>query len=137
MTINLDSTGDINDLIHYRIECCDNTLKESDCLAQFKMWPGALNRLYYACYYIVVALLLKKGIAVKTHAGVRTMFSLHFVKEGIVSSDSGKFYHSLFDLRHLSDYDDQIVCDEETYRLSRKDADMFLEETKRVLDHLK
>lgn len=31
---------------------------------------------------------------------------MHFIREGIVSKESGKFYSRLFDLRQTGDYDD-------------------------------
>ena len=34
---------------------------------------GAMNRLYYAAYYAVIALLLENGITAQTHAGVKQM----------------------------------------------------------------
>ncbi|MDR2058337.1 MAG: HEPN domain-containing protein [Dysgonamonadaceae bacterium] len=39
-----------------------------------------MNRLYYACYYAVTALLINSGIEAQTHAGVRRMLALHFTK---------------------------------------------------------
>ena len=49
---------------------------------QLGYWRTATNRLYYACYFAVSALLVKNGITAHTHAGVLTMPGLHFVKEG-------------------------------------------------------
>lgn len=43
-----------------------------------------MNRLYYACYYAVTALLISNGLNATTHAGVRTMLGLKFIKTGLV-----------------------------------------------------
>ena len=36
-----------------------------------KLWNTAVNRLYYACYYAVIALLVEKDIHAQKHSGVR------------------------------------------------------------------
>ena len=73
-----------------------------------KLWNTAVNRLYYACYYAVIALLIDKDIKAQTHSGVRQMFGLHFVKSGLIDKESGKFYTDIFDMRQTGDYDDYI-----------------------------
>lgn len=100
-------------LINYRITRARDTLNEIDVLVKNKLWNTAVNRLYYACYYSIIALLLKNEISTQTHSGVRQMFGLHFVKNGIIDKNLGKFYTDLFDLRQTSDYDDFIDFNEE------------------------
>jgi uncharacterized protein (UPF0332 family) len=95
-------------LIDYRITRAHGTLKEIDILIENKLWNTAINRLYYACYYAVIALLLKHEIKTQTHSGVRQMFGLHFIKNGMIDKNLGKFYTDIFDLRHTGDYDDYI-----------------------------
>jgi len=101
------------ELILYRISRILHTLQEVDILIENQLWSTAINRLYYACYYAVIALLLKNNLNPQTHAGVRQMFGLHFIKTGIISSDLGKFYSDIFDKRLTGDYDDFIVMREE------------------------
>jgi uncharacterized protein (UPF0332 family) len=78
-----------------------------------KLWIIAVNRLYYACYYPVIALLIDKDIHAQTHSGVRQMFGLHFVKSGLIYKESGKFYNDIFDMRQTGDYDDYIDFEKE------------------------
>ena len=61
------------DLVRYRIERADETLMEASLLAKEGYYNAAFNRLYYACYYAALALLVKNGITTSTHAGVKTM----------------------------------------------------------------
>lgn len=107
------NTGLHDDLINYRISRAKETLKEVQLLLENGLWNTAVNRLYYACYYAVIALLLKHNIKTQTHSGVRQMFGLHFVKEGIVDKDLGKFFSDIFDLRQSSDYDDYVTYSKE------------------------
>ncbi len=102
-----------NDLVDYRIKRAKDTLKEIEILAENKLWSTMVNRLYYACFYAVNAILLKAEVKGETHAVVRRMFGFHFVKEGKISKESGKFYTDIFDIRHSSDYDDFIETSED------------------------
>lgn len=95
-------------LIAYRISKAKETVQEINILIENELWNTAVNRLYYACYYAVIALLVKYDLQAQTHAGVRKMFGLHFVKSGIISKELGKFYTEIFDLRQTGDYDDYI-----------------------------
>jgi uncharacterized protein (UPF0332 family) len=84
------------------------TLKEVDILMENELWNTAINRLYYASYYAVIALLISQKIKTTTHAGARQMFGLHFIKSGIIEKELGKFYSDIFDMRQSSDYQDYI-----------------------------
>lgn len=103
-----------SDLIQYRLNRATETLHEIEVLLENGLFNTAINRLYYASYYAVTALLLYNDIKASTHSGVRQMFGLHFVKTGKISTDIGKVFSDLFDKRHSSDYDDFIsVCRED------------------------
>ena len=102
-----------NALIKYRIERAFETLKEANYNYKGEFYTATINRLYYACYYAVTALLLKYQISAQTHNGVRSMLGLHFVSKGIISKEDGKTFHELFEKRHTGDYDDFVICDKE------------------------
>lgn len=71
-----------NALVSYRLERAYKSLEEALYLSEGGYYNAAVNRLYYACYYAAVALLLKNGISAQTHSGVKTMLGLHFVSKG-------------------------------------------------------
>ena len=50
------------EIITYRILKAQETLQEVDLHNNNKLWNTAVNRLYYACYYAVIALLVKNEI---------------------------------------------------------------------------
>ncbi|WP_375580962.1 HEPN domain-containing protein [Marivirga tractuosa] len=56
--------------------------------------------------------MISQNIRAVTHAGVRQMLSLHFVKINIIDRDLGKFYSYIFDMRHTADYSDYIDYDQ-------------------------
>jgi uncharacterized protein (UPF0332 family) len=99
---------DKKELVFYRISKSKETMLEIDILIANRLWNTAVNRLYYACYYAVSALLIQHDIKTQTHAGVRQMFGLHFVKTGLIDKDLGRFYSDIFDKRQTGDYDDFI-----------------------------
>ena len=61
----------IEALSAYRFLRAKETLKEIPYLKQQGYYNTAVNRLYYACYYAAVALLIKHEINPGTHAGVK------------------------------------------------------------------
>ena len=95
-------------LIVYRIAKSEETLREVDVLIANNLWNISVNRLYYACYYAVSALLLQDEIKSRTHSGTKQMFGLHFVMTGKIASEWGGFYSSIFELRQDGDYEDYI-----------------------------
>ena len=101
------------DLVSYRLTKARETMNEINLHLANELWNTAVNRLYYACFYAVSALLLSFDIQARTHSGVRQMFGLHFIRSGLVDKELGKFYSDLFDKRQTSDYDDYVEITKE------------------------
>ena len=99
-------------LVHYRVSRAFETWKEVKGISESGYWYAAANRIYYACYYMTTALLIKNGYSASTHTGVIRMFGQHFVSKGIVSKELGRLYSSVYELRQSSDYDDWRVIEE-------------------------
>ena len=113
-------------LADYRLQRAKETLAEADSLIEAEFYNAAVNRLYYACYYAVIALLIKHNITAQTHQGVKQMFSLHFVVNGKIEKHYSLFYGRLFNDRISSDYDDFIQYDEEMVTELRPQAEDFI-----------
>lgn len=96
------------DIVKYRATKSAATLREAEILITAESWNGAANRLYYAAFQIVTALMTQEGIRIKSHSGAKHMLDLHFVKTGKLSVELGKFYGDLFNARQDSDYEDFI-----------------------------
>jgi len=99
-------TGTKNDLINYRIARAKDTYEDASILAEREKWNSTINRLYYAVYYAVMALLLYADIKPTTHNGAKSNFSEYFIKTGKIDSKYGKLYSQLFTWRQKGDYDD-------------------------------
>ncbi len=104
---------DITKLSAYRLKAAKATIKEAELLIDNKMWNAAVNRIYYACFYAVNALLIRKQIQARKHSGVIQMFNLHFIHTGLLSKEYGKFYTTHFDMRQSGDYMDHVDFKEE------------------------
>ncbi|MBM3474697.1 MAG: HEPN domain-containing protein [Armatimonadetes bacterium] len=113
-------------VIRYRLERARETLDEARSLAATGHWNGCANRLYYACFYALVALLHRRGLPTRKHTGVRALFNQHFVKPGLVASDLGDFFNDLFDTRHEADYEDLVRLTEEDVRAWVVEAERFI-----------
>ena len=94
------------DYIKYRLERSWKTFEDAKHLASIKSWNSAINRLYYSCFYSVLALFSQHKISSHRHSGVKTQFSLHFIKSGLIDKEYGKLFGDLFDFRQKGDYDD-------------------------------
>ena len=57
------------ELIRYRLSRAEETLEEARLLAENKHGNAAVNRLYYACFYAVLALLIRDGRYSSKHSG--------------------------------------------------------------------
>jgi uncharacterized protein (UPF0332 family) len=92
-------------LINYRLEQSDECLQAAELEWNAGLYQRYASTLYFACFYVVQALLLTKRLSAKTHQGAETLFSQHFVRERAVSIDLGRFYRDMLKLRLRTDYE--------------------------------
>jgi uncharacterized protein (UPF0332 family) len=104
-------------------------LEEAKILLDAGHANACVNRLYYACFYAISALLLARNISTSRHSHVRALFHQDYVKSGHVAKEMGKHFDALFDSRHKGDYEDLVVFDAESVRL-------WLEPTKAFVDQI-
>lgn len=110
-------------LVSNKVRQARETWEETVGIIENGHWYAAANRMYYACYYMTSALLLKNGQSAHTHGGIIGLFGLHFIKTGVISSDLGKFYS----LRQTGDYDDWKVVTESDIMPLIPTAESFLD----------
>lgn len=126
MTIN-----NPEDYISYRFHRAEESFEEAIILSENGKWNAVINRLYYACFYAVIALLIKNGIETQSHDGARTQFGLHFIKTSKIDKSFGKLFTKLFDYRQKGDYGDMFDYDEKIVRPLIGQVKEFIEEIKR------
>ena len=128
------STPSKEDIIRIKIAKAKRTLSEADKMIEFNFTNGAMNRLYYACFYAATALLFSKDVFTKTHSGVKQMLGLHFINPGLLSMTLGKFYGDIFMHRQGSDYDDFSDADPEMVKEYAIMAREFVSVTQNILE---
>ena len=101
------------DLIKYRLFRAKDTLDDAQILAEKNKWNSTINRLYYAAYYAIMALLLDSNLKPTTHNGVKSNFSEYFIKTNKIPKEFGKIYSQLFTWRQKGDYDDLFDFDKD------------------------
>lgn len=114
-------------IVEFRIEKAFRALEQAQGVIILKYWETIANRLYYAAYNAISALLIANGDTAQTHSGVIHLFGQHFIKTGVFPAEMGRLYHKLFTMRQTGDYDD-------TYGLVEEDVMPYVEPTKELIE---
>lgn len=122
------------DIVVYRLGKANRLLHDVNVLIENELWNSAINRMYYACFHAVSALLIKNGIKVKTHMGVRQAFGLHFVKTGMIPLEFGRVFSRIYDKRQSSDYDDFIEFTKEEVEKLYPQIKIFVQAVEALVD---
>jgi uncharacterized protein (UPF0332 family) len=117
---------ELKDLIQYRIARAKEALEEAGVLAGSYHWNACVNRLYYACFYAVSALLSTHDLNSSKHSGVRSFFNRHFVKTGIIPKETAEIYNSLFERRQEGDYEVFVMFTETDVKPWLKETESFV-----------
>ncbi|MDR4504081.1 MAG: HEPN domain-containing protein [Candidatus Scalindua sp.] len=86
---------DIMALLQYRLKEAEESLKEAEVLLRGGMSMRAvMNRMYYAMFYALLALLQQKQIVTSKHSGAISLFD----------KELSKTLHRAFELTQKGDY---------------------------------
>lgn len=119
-------------VVAYRLEKAQKTYEQVMANIPFEFWELIANRLYYAAYYAVSALLIANGHFAKTHETIIRVFGQKFVKEGILSREFGRLYTKLYTLRIKGDYEDKYNLTKEDILPLFEPTGTFIEEVSRL-----
>ncbi len=126
-------TENIQALVTYRLEQADESLEAARTLLDKKLIRPSVNRAYYAMFYAVLALLARGKKETSKHSGAIALFDRDFVKQGIFQKDYSRWLHDAFDLRQRSDYAAEYHASAEDAEITLKNAELFVDEVKKVL----
>ena len=93
----------------------------------------SINRSYYAVFYATKALLLKKGIESRKHAGNIKIFGKEYVANGNFDRETSKILSELQEDRSRVDYDYEFDSTKIKAKLDLENAKKFIEECKKFL----
>lgn len=91
-------------LVEFEIEKAHKLIDQFTILENAALWDTLANRVYYAVFHAVTALLIMNGLHAGSHQGVSVLFNKHFVKENIVDEKYGRLLARLENMREKSDY---------------------------------
>jgi len=114
-------------LVQYRLDRAREALTEASLLLDSGHANTGVNRLDYACFYAVSALLLTKGLTATSHSGLRTLFHQHVIRPGLLPLGQGPLYDRLFDQRQRSDYADLVHFGVDEVRAWSVEAQAFVD----------
>jgi uncharacterized protein (UPF0332 family) len=126
-------TAPKRELVAYRLQRARESLEDARILADAKRWNPCVNRLYYACFYAVSALLVQEGFSSSGHTGVRALFNQHFVSTGKIGKETAQIFNDLFERRREGDYIDFIRFGESQIRAWLPQAEAFVAQIANLL----
>jgi uncharacterized protein (UPF0332 family) len=100
-------------LIRYRIEQAKETAEEANLLIAHDKFRAAINRIYYAMFYMLLELGLKYRFETSKHGQLLGWFNKTFIKDGTIDRKYGKIVREAFEVRHQGDYDAYVVFSKE------------------------
>ncbi|ODS34349.1 MAG: HEPN domain protein [Candidatus Scalindua rubra] len=129
----MNDEKDLKEVLQYWLEKSEDSLAAAKDELKAGRLSFSVNRIYYACFYIITAILLQKKLRFQKHSGVRAAFHKHFVKPGLVSREDGQFYDELFEARQRGDYIELVSFENETVTKWLKQANKFVETIKSLI----
>lgn len=103
-------------IVRMQLEKSDRFVSEAMSIANLGMWDVVANRIYYAAFHAIAAMLIHDGIEVRSHKGAGLMFGQKYVITGVFSADDGRLYAKLQDIREKSNYNLVYQSDEKEMR---------------------
>jgi uncharacterized protein (UPF0332 family) len=125
------------ELVLHRLQKARETLEDARILADAHRWNPCVNRLYYACFYAVSALLIQEGLSSSKHTGIRSLFNQHFVKTSKVPKEKARIFNDLFERRQEGDYMDFVSFEESQVRPWIPQAEAFVENIAVLIERAK
>ena len=117
-------------IVEMELDKAERIFAEQKLLRDGALWGTLANRLYYALFHAVSALLISEGYEVGTHKGAVIRFQQYFVKTKLFSVDDGRFYSQMQTMRENADYN----C---SYDVSEEEVLERIEPTRLLIEKIK
>jgi len=116
------------------IEKSETTLDDAKSDFSEKRLESALNRIYYAIFYIVLGLAYKHDFVTSKHYALMSWFNKKFINEDkVFDTDLFVTYRNAFDSRTRSDYDLAFYPNEKAVEELLYQAEDFIQIVKNEL----
>jgi len=122
------------DLVKFRLELSDEALADATRNNSSGSCRAAINRIYYACFYSVTALLTAHKHAPTTHSGAKALLGEYFVRTGRLENKYARFYSTIFNHRSDADYGDFVYFESEEVEEYLDQARSFIAKIKEMIE---
>ena len=95
------------------IERAEKITEQFETLRQQQYWDTLVNRMYYAAFHAMSALMIHNAISIHTHRGALNAFNKEFVRTEIFTVEEGHLFSKLEGLRERGDYNCFVDATEE------------------------
>lgn len=99
-------------IVAMQFEKAVKNMAQADKMLKLQYFDMTANRLYYACFHAIQALLIANGFSCHTHAGTIAEFGKNFIRTGKIPVEYGRFISRLEQLREKGDYNCAYEVDE-------------------------
>jgi hypothetical protein len=124
-------------LISYRLERASESLRAARIMFENGMLTFSMNRVYYAMFYSIQALLVSRKVSFSKHGQVKAYFNREMIKTGIFPTEMGRLYNKAFEYRQKFDYIDFSSPDREIVSDYLEKAIDFVSNIQEYLHHQK
>jgi uncharacterized protein (UPF0332 family) len=122
--------------VRYRMSRAEETLGLAKLALEHDYLYDVVNRLYYACFFAVSALLLVEDLSSSKHKGIQSLFSKHWINSGRFPAEMGRFFHRLYEHRQKSDYADLVAFEAADVKVWFEEATGFIERISEEIEKL-
>ena len=91
-------------MVDLEIERAEKITEQFETLRQQQYWDTLVNRMYYAAFHAVSALLIHNAISIHTHRGALNAFNKEFVRTRVFTEEEGHLFSKLEGMRERGDY---------------------------------
>lgn len=92
-------------IIEHRLKQAEEAGANAELLYNNTAHAAAINRIYYAMFYAVVALALRNGFSTSKHGQLIGWFNREFIKSQVFDVRLSDILRKAFDLRSDADYE--------------------------------
>lgn len=114
------------DLINYRRKRAFDTLDEVEKLLSQGMLFLSMNRIYYAGFYIVSALLLLDDFSTSKHKQLIGYFNKKYLRNGVIDIEIGSILNLSYRKRTSVDYQDFVTITKEEIKQHFESMKIFV-----------
>jgi len=116
-------------IVTYRVDQAKGSIEESESHLKNGFLTTAMNRIYYAGFYIVSALAALEDFPTAKHKQLIGWFNKEYLKTGKVDREVGKILRKAYDRRMAADYHDFVY-------LTRSQIDEYRIEMKKFIEEV-